>query len=364
MGALAVVALLAVAAVFISQRGSDDAAADVPGFSAVQMVSPTTVFAGGRSSIIRSDDSGRTWTAQPLTCSGCSGTLRVSDIDMLSATEGWAATSLGLFKTTDGARWTEQPTGQNRKPAIVDFVSAQDGWIVTASRSTGKFATLTDAVVAKTNDGGETWTPIQGVPPDVQGLCFSNRDDGWLATRTAAYHSADGGTTWTVALQGATAQSDQGNTTLQCTAPGEAWVEYATGSAGASVSAWTLGVIADGGQRWMPVAAPGAAGGTDAPPFAVIDPFNAFLVEPSANGQSVDGVFVSSSGASGQRMVITSILENGVSFAPAAVSFADKDHGVLVGRADSKRPSIYTTIDGGASWAPATAATDSPITKS
>jgi hypothetical protein len=320
------------------------------------------VFAGGPGRIIRSDDGGQTWTAQEINCTSCAGVLRVADIDMLSATEGWAATSFGLLRTTDGVHWFEQPTGQDHEPARVDFVSSQDGWIVTASWAAGEPTSLNDAVVARTNDAGATWTPLAGVPADVQGLCFSSADDGWLATRKGAYHSTDGGATWTVVIDQASAQPDQPTTTVQCTAPDAAWVEITAGGAAPNTIGWTLVHIADGGQRSIPVAASGASAGRSQPgPFAVFDPFHAFLVEYTPGQESLSGIFVTSIGESGQRTVITQNVVNGASFTPRAVSFADKSHGVLVGYADSRRPSIYTTADRGTTWTSATSTSASPV---
>lgn len=352
VGLLAAVALLCAGAVVVSRRSSSrtsrvGASVGDAGLAAVQMVSPATVFAGGPGRIIRSDDGGHTWAEQEIACAQCVGVPQVTDIDMLSTTEGWAATSSGLFKTTDGVQWTEEPTGQDNPPATVDFVSTQDGWIVAGLS------------VARTSDGGATWTALAGLPGDAESACFSAVDDGWLTTRTAVFHSTDGGTTWTLVLDQAPAQPDRLMIMLQCTTPGAAWVEISEGGTMPGARTWTLIHFADGGEGTMPVAAGGpagasAAGGTAPSPYAVIDQFKAYLIEYSPSEVSLNGILVSSIGESFQRNAITTNVVNGVSFIPAAVSFADEEHGVLVGIADGDRPPIYSTSDGGATWNPAT----------
>ena len=59
------------------------------GLWTVQMVSPTTVFAGGPNAFLRSDDGGATW--HPMLAAH-----HVEQIDMLDATTGWVVTDEGL----------------------------------------------------------------------------------------------------------------------------------------------------------------------------------------------------------------------------------------------------------------------------
>jgi photosystem II stability/assembly factor-like uncharacterized protein len=358
-GVVAALALI-VGGIVVFTR-SDSSTNTGVGLVSVQMVSPTTAFAAGEGRILRSDDGGKSWKPQPLVCTtSCPGALRVYDLEMLGETDGWAATSLGVFKTADGVRWTEQATGQPHTPALVEFVSREQGWLVTGTVAGGDVAELSDTVVAKTTDSGATWTPLTAAPADVQDLCFSTPDDGWLATKTGAFHTTDGGATWALALQGAAAQRQEGSTALQCIVPGEVWAEFATGSANSTARALALGIIADGGQRYAPVAAPGApAGSTHPPPFAVIDGTTAFLIDYAPNDQSIGGSVVSTSG---QRNAVTSLGVKGSSYTPKALSFVDKDHGVLVGAATS-RPSTYATTDGGQTWTSAKLPAESPITR-
>jgi hypothetical protein len=87
--------------------------------------------------------------------------------------------------------------------ASVTFVSSQDGWVL--GTVGGSLA------LARTQDGGTTWTSVTPPPTafytgsgstDVSGIRFANQQDGW-AYGYDLFATHNGGTTWTqVALPG------------------------------------------------------------------------------------------------------------------------------------------------------------------
>jgi hypothetical protein len=289
--------------------------------------------------------------------------LEFAQLDMLSATTGWAASSAGLFKTTDGEHWAEQPTGLDHEPAVVHFVSPREGWLVAAPWGAGEFIGLPDAVVAHTTDGGATWTPLDKVPSDVQSVCFTGPDDGWLATRDSVYRSTDDGSTWTLSLDHAVTPLDgQGVVSLECASPDAAWIQFAPGGAAAGSSPYVLFSTADGGTSWTPVLACGciaeqlhapAGPGSYPGPFSVIDPKTVFVLGYSPAAVTLQAVFITNGTDIGPQLTVTQNLLDGAGFTPVAVSFIDARHGVVVGDADSRRPSVYTTSDAGVTWTPA-----------
>jgi photosystem II stability/assembly factor-like uncharacterized protein len=333
------------------------------------MVSPSVVFAAGKNGrMIRSDDGGRSWRAQPVACASCPGVLHFAQLDMLNSETGWAAATVGLFKTTDGEHWVEQPTGLDHEPAVVQFVTPNDGWIVTAAWGAGEFIGLPDAVVARTTDAGATWTPLTGLPPDVQSICFSALDEGWLATRSAVYRSTDGGSSWQLSLQAAvTPTPGSGVATLECSAPGAAWVEFAPGGAAAGSSPWILYGTADGGQQWTPVAGKlidvavaTEAGGSYPSSFTIVDPRTVFIADHTPAAVQLSGSFVTINGS----IVPVRVTDQGESasfFTPTAASFFDADHGVLVGDTNPGLPSVYTTSDAGNTWSPIDVGSIGPV---
>ncbi len=88
------------------------------------------------------------------------------------------------------------------EPASVTFVSADAGWVL----GTGTCASGPCAAMARTGDGGTTWSPAPAPPAvvvggpgqgasGISGLRFANLQDGW-AYGPNLWATHDGGTTW------------------------------------------------------------------------------------------------------------------------------------------------------------------------
>ena len=170
-------------------------------------VSPQVVWATGTGgTVIRTTDSGRTWTA--LEVPGA-GELDFRDIDAVDARTAYVL-SIGngdasrIYKTADAGRtWTLQ--FQNADPrAFFDamaFRDARHGFAV-GDAVDGKL------VVIRTEDGGAHWTPVGGLPAALEGegafaasgtnIAIAGKHV-WIGTsKSRVFRSADGGITWSV----------------------------------------------------------------------------------------------------------------------------------------------------------------------
>lgn len=83
----------------------------------------------------------------------------------------------------------------------VHFVDERTGWV--AGGYDVPYVNKSRAVVLKTNDGGVTWQPVEGlVIPRIKRVVFRDAANGWAVGekgnlfRTGIYYSSDGGHTW------------------------------------------------------------------------------------------------------------------------------------------------------------------------
>ena len=186
-------------------RVSTGVTARLRGLSAV---SPQVVWASGTGgTVIRTSDGGTTWTV--LNVPGATA-LDLRDIDAVDAQTAFVL-SIGngdasrIYKTADAGRtWTLQ--FRNSEPrAFFDamaFRDARHGFAVSDAVD-GKL------IVIRTEDGGEHWTPVTGLPEAVEGegaFAASGSNiaiDGkhvWIATsKSRVFRSPDNGATWSVA---------------------------------------------------------------------------------------------------------------------------------------------------------------------
>ena len=259
-------------------------------------------------STVTSSDGGETWLGRS------SHIVGVSDLDMVSATEGWASggpTSLGtllfddpskvdgaVYHTADGARWEEQ-LHQEGLLYAVDFADLSNGWTigdegiikhtsdggatwgdqsvvaqgtlwyVHAASATeawagglhigenGDFAT----VLLRTTDAGGTW-PASDVPPDFLAFAmdFRNVSEGWLtgvtldeATQTVtpvALHTVDGGATWQTRSLASLLPQNAFPLAVDFADGQHGWIAGLNGSNGEP----TILATGDGGDTWAVVA--------------------------------------------------------------------------------------------------------------
>ncbi|MBK7856557.1 MAG: T9SS type A sorting domain-containing protein [Bacteroidetes bacterium] len=155
----------------------------------VFMADPQTAYAVGLTgTIIKTSDGGATWATQT------SGTTKLlSDVYFVSPSVGWVAGDDGTIKTTTdgGATWTSQASGTTSDLQAIFFISSTEGWI------TGNGIGLAGTVL-HTSNAGLTWT-LQTVPAgNYADIHFINANEGWIVgSSSAVAKTTDGGITWT-----------------------------------------------------------------------------------------------------------------------------------------------------------------------
>ena len=245
--------------------------------------------AGNSGSILHTKDGGKTWTAQlggdPQNAAGDVQHIRVLSEKLAFASQPGAGGNHSLLRTTDGENWVQSGTvGQHR--GDFEFTSADTGTYVSGdsifhttdagkswkeaytcalsltveglarkvschfedlhfptpqigyaiSRVIGK----STFVMAKTTDGGATWTPWP-VEMEYGGehLYFLDEQRGFTKTRGGdLLRTDDGGKTWT-AIAG-----------VQLMGGKRARLDFADNEVGWGVENQAMVFTTDGGKRW------------------------------------------------------------------------------------------------------------------
>ncbi|MGD8717959.1 MAG: M20/M25/M40 family metallo-hydrolase [Candidatus Zixiibacteriota bacterium] len=132
-----------------------------------------------------SGDGGGNWAACSLPVG--SGSY-VYDAAAVGPREAWGGTSAGhVVRTTNGVDWQDVDTGYTGIFLQVEFPTPDIGYIA-------------GTPVIKTEDGGETWTPLAGLPEFMCfNMSFADAEHGVIADRYGenVYLTEDGGETWT-----------------------------------------------------------------------------------------------------------------------------------------------------------------------
>ena len=116
--------------------------------------------------------------------------------------------------------------------ARLAFPSAHAGYAV--SQGIGK----SGSVLAKTEDGGATWTPqliLPGEDAREGALIFTNQKMGVLRAGAKMFRTTDGGQTWTGAIGQIGGKPD---------------VKFADDNVGWAIAYQTMMYTTDGGQKW------------------------------------------------------------------------------------------------------------------
>ena len=156
---------------------------------------------GGRGTILKTEDGGKTWARKMATSDtpgrgGRRGGIRANlmGIQMISETTGFIAGSENtILKTTDGG---ETWVGSSERARVGEtrnnleniwFVSPTTGWVI------GSFGTL-----LHTADGGENWEKRDpGFDNNLFGIYFLDENTGWICGQEGLIlHTTDGGATW------------------------------------------------------------------------------------------------------------------------------------------------------------------------
>jgi photosystem II stability/assembly factor-like uncharacterized protein len=140
----------------------------------------------------------------------------VRDVQLVTATRGWALTRKGLAWTDDsGASWRDITPPEAPAPGVrgAFFLDRAHGWVVSSrgDRAGGEVA----LAAFRTSDGGRTWTSARLAGPsaanaDAYGgpawARFVDPQHGWVLVKDVSssnfsfgrlYRTSDGGRTWT-----------------------------------------------------------------------------------------------------------------------------------------------------------------------
>jgi photosystem II stability/assembly factor-like uncharacterized protein len=160
---------------------------------------------GGPAMILRSLDSGKTWTVLDL--SKQAG--MILDVKFFDANNGFvcAATKSDLgegqaliLRTADGGKtWTPAYTSGRKLENCwkMNWPSRKVGYATVQSYNDDP--TNTKRIIVKTIDGGKTWkeSPLVTAPGVQQfGIGFVDEMRGWVGCRAGGYETRDGGKNW------------------------------------------------------------------------------------------------------------------------------------------------------------------------
>jgi len=165
---------------------------------------------GGPAFVMRSIDGGRTWITKDLS----SVLAMITDVKFLSESVGFvvggsnanvAESRAVIAKTRDGGEtWTKvyQSTRPYELIWKLSLPSSESGFATVQSYNDRR----ADQVFVKTTNGGDSWTELPLVL-DAQarqfGIGFITPSIGWIGTRSGRFQTIDGGDTWRAVLMGA-----------------------------------------------------------------------------------------------------------------------------------------------------------------
>jgi photosystem II stability/assembly factor-like uncharacterized protein len=333
---------------------------------AIQFVSAQQGWVVGARTILATSDGGQAWARQ------YSGPAVLDEVDFTDAEHGWAVGQDTVLATSDGgSTWSPlpDPCGAIRS---VHFVSPDLGYAVfggsPVTLEAGLPAVGGGGTLLKTADGGRTWAPVPGAPPQAQSVCFANPADGFLATLGKLWRTSDGGATWVASLTepGPATIAQQGPayaTAIECAGPSAAWA-YEVGFGAALSHKPYIGYGTQDGTTWHMLFAelytqyslsarvhgqegPGSYPG----PFSAISPDSAVfvgLIPPV--GYGLTRLDIVTGGTTNSQPVDV----GGVTW-PFGAAFISPAQGWVVGE-DQTQPGklgpsvIDATADGGRTW--------------
>lgn len=298
---------------------------------------------GGFGGLLRSIDAGETWDLVfPYWGSASIDTAR----------EGWLASDGALFRTVDGGHsWSSEidsvPARAPRRFGPVAFFNRDEGILFASVRGTDLERPIS---IFQTTNGGRGWflrERIEGCHPAVQ-ICVTGRRAVALGCeRRLLLQSNDAGATWTRSEPPFEVRFSTGNP-LSCNGGSRFWLTD-QGQAARSD---------DGGHTWV-----------DQPLPTVDDVLvTAASFATAETGWSVGvglsaatGTFVYRTDDGGASWFEQVHFERDARTSQQEVHFADVDHGIVLSQRLlpltqppfgplPRRPVVYTTADGGASW--------------
>ena len=312
---------------------------------------------GDQGEMWRTSDAGNTWA--PI-ANPDPGSNRLNTIVFASPTLGWIGGNDGvILKTTDGgATWIEGTpfftTIRYGCPVGDNAVAFTAGGVVGVRRSTGPSSAATlgtyaigvsfadantgyatywdagEAGVAKTTDGGNTWTKTILDSPRTPGEIGIRGANGAIAGEDGIYYySTDGGTSWTYGLEG---NNDVETSRVTGVAFGDALNGVAVSHGGGGI--WRTG---DGGESWEFV----TSGTTE-------ELYGCWMTDGStayATGANSTALKSNDGGRTWAPMTIP-----GVANRLRGISMWDANNGIIAAGWANTTETILRTNDAGATW--------------
>jgi photosystem II stability/assembly factor-like uncharacterized protein len=272
----------------------------------VDAISKDSVVAGGGCTLRRSDDGGLNFTRLPFTAneSTCPGSIEA--MTFASSTVGYLLLRDGsTLQTPDGGKtWSRRgnlPVAPAPNTAGVTFVSATTG-----------FAAIPGAGIFKTTDGALTWAnvPAPGAV-NLDRIVFTSAQQAYAAGPGGLLRSTDGGATWKVPADSVTGTTGASGATG---ATGDTGASGATGDTGSTGATGTSG-------------ATGATGATTPlPPFVNVTDI-ACTAEKTCTIVGPGGTAFRTINGFDTAEQLGSL----TGLSPLGLAFSDANHGVAVG---------------------------------
>ncbi|HEY5838117.1 MAG TPA: SBBP repeat-containing protein [Pyrinomonadaceae bacterium] len=177
---------------------------------AIDPVNPTTLYAGTSIGIYKSTNGADSWVEIKNGITGTSPRVNEIAIDPINPSTIYIGTNRGMFKTTNGgALWAAINNGPLSNPIPEILALVIDPLAPSTLYAAGRFGSQ---VLFKSTDGGATWTGSsngliysaggQSIVPQINMLAINSVSTGTLyaaASGGGIYKSTDGGANWSQA---------------------------------------------------------------------------------------------------------------------------------------------------------------------
>lgn len=160
---------------------------------------------GGPTAMIVSDDLGKTWQQISI----AEHAAMAFDVHFFNRNEGIIAAATNadvaqsnalILSTSDGGKTWTKPWKSERPFELtwkISFPTREVGYVTIQSYNPDP--AVMDRFVAKTTDGGKTWSEVKLVS-DAKvrefGIAFLDEQTGWVGAMPNGFQTTDGGTTW------------------------------------------------------------------------------------------------------------------------------------------------------------------------
>lgn len=311
---------------------------------AVHPSQDTHVLAGGLNGVSGTTTSGNQWSVQTA---GLNSTFMLG----LSADPGadriyMNVQSGGVYYSAAGAAATA-PANNFGSGGLLQLSGQTTLFVTGMLAQPGRLSASLSNGLARSADGGATWSLVQVTPLGTSNQVFSfaswpaNPQTILAATVTSIYRSADGGDLWALATNGLPANAVVGRFAAAASDPTSVYASVYTVSAPGPGPSTGFGVYksTDAGLSWAPANTGIASSQISA---LAVDPTNALVVYCSTGSallKSVDG------GATWNPLPWDALASGNVY--PMVVAIDPKHPGILYASTTSR---IARSVDGGTSW--------------